>query len=203
MASAELVEAARRGQRMLNHVGRDRHDRRRPGRVREQRQDREDAVIDRHLLADRGVELVLDQALREVPGERGMSREIGEVARAPSLRRPADICRRRRARRSDRRRRRSGSCDRCRSSPSGPAGAAPARPWPAPSRRTAAPTSGPSAACDHRNAQSRARASRRARRRSVPCQPFLSTAAPRWPGRAAMKLSSVSPRICAPICSRF
>ena len=42
-------------------------------------------MVDRNLLADRRIELVGDQAARDVPGEIAVAGEIGEVAPAPAL----------------------------------------------------------------------------------------------------------------------
>ncbi len=70
---------------MLNHVDREREDGRGPGPVPQEGKDREDAVIDRELLTDREVELVVDEASRNVPGERSVAREVRQIALAPSL----------------------------------------------------------------------------------------------------------------------
>ena len=81
----ELVKPPRRRHRMLDHVHRQRHDRHRPVRVGQHRHERHHAVIHRHLLADRRIELVLHQAAREVPGERGIAGHVRQIALAPAF----------------------------------------------------------------------------------------------------------------------
>ena len=132
-------QPARGRQRMLDDVDRDRHHRQRHRRVAEQRQHRQNAVIHRHLLADRRIELFLHQRTREMPGEIRIAAQIGQGALAPALvGLPVHFADAQRDRR-DRHRRRSDSCGRCRRSPAGPAAVPPPSASPAGSRRTPAP----------------------------------------------------------------
>ena len=72
---------------MLHGVDRDRNGAHRP-RIRlrpQQRQRNREGVIDQHLLAHRHVELVGDELLDQVPGQRGIARVRARDRQAPSL----------------------------------------------------------------------------------------------------------------------
>ena len=70
---------------MLDHVHRQRNDRNLPVGVGQQRQERQHAVVQRHLLADRRIELVVHQRAREVPGEIRIARQIRQRPLPPAL----------------------------------------------------------------------------------------------------------------------
>src|SRR5215475_13654930 len=70
---------------MLDDVGGQWNYWRRPAVRGQQRLHRKDAVIDAHLLANRRVEFVFDQAFGEVPRKGAVAREVGKVTFAPSF----------------------------------------------------------------------------------------------------------------------
>ena len=56
----------------------------RDGKPTRRRQDRQGTVIGGHLLANRGVEFIVDQAFGEVPGKGAVTEEVGRL-RLPSV----------------------------------------------------------------------------------------------------------------------
>ena len=70
---------------MLDHVHRERNDRNLPVGVGQQWQKRQHAMVERHLLADRRIELIVHQRPREVPGEIRIARQVRQRPFPPAL----------------------------------------------------------------------------------------------------------------------
>ncbi len=82
---AQPIAAPGGGQGVLDDVHRQRHDRHLPRIRQQQRQRRQHTMVQRHLLAQCRVELVIHQAAREVPGEVRMTRQRIERPCGPPL----------------------------------------------------------------------------------------------------------------------
>jgi hypothetical protein len=82
---AELEQTPRRGDRMLDHVNRERDDRDFPVGIGQHRQKRQHAMIERHFLADRRIELIVNQRPGQMPAKFRVARQIGQRPFAPSF----------------------------------------------------------------------------------------------------------------------
>ena len=84
---AQCPAALARWRRIGDDIDRERDDRGRPGLAfaEHHAQRHGQAVVDIHLVDDRHVEFVEDQALCNMPGEIGMADDIGHLARTPAF----------------------------------------------------------------------------------------------------------------------